>query len=99
MRIAIITVNLGKVGEPMIVDPVSEDEVFERLRTRLASRDLALHRGSLDGMKHDELGRFYTTRADSESIVDRHVDIERWARQEGALKPNEALVPSKGSVS
>jgi hypothetical protein len=90
--------SLEKLKEIMIVDPVSEDEVFERLRTRLASRGLALHRGSLDGMRHDEIGRFYTTDVDSESIVDRHVDIERWARQEGALRPNEAVVPSKGSV-
>jgi hypothetical protein len=82
----------------MIVDPVSEDAVFERLRAELSKEGIALHRGSLDGMAKDELGRFYTTAAGSETISDRHVDIERLARQKQVLRPNEAIVPSKGEV-
>jgi hypothetical protein len=82
----------------MIVDPVSEDEVFERLRTELSKEGIELRRGSLDGMAKDERGRFYTTVGGSEAVSDRHVDIERLARRKQVLRPNEAIVPSKGEV-
>jgi hypothetical protein len=82
----------------MIVDPVTEDEVFERLRAHLGRQGIALHRGSLDGMAKDDRGRFFTTVGASDGVSDRHVNIERLARQEGLLHPNEAIVPSKGEV-
>ena len=82
----------------MIVDPVTEDEVFERLRADLARQGVCLHRGPLDGMAHNETGRFYTTREGSDVIAERNVELDRWARRHGVLKPNEALVPSKGEV-
>ena len=80
----------------MIVDPVTEDEVFERLRAGLSSEGLVLHRGHLDGMAADVIGRFYLTKAGSPDIVENDVDIERRARAMDLLKPNEALVPAHG---
>jgi hypothetical protein len=80
----------------MIVDPVTEDEVFERLRASLEKDGIALRRGTLDGMSDDSRGRFYTTPSGSEEISERNVDLDRLARRQGVLKPNEALVPSKG---
>lgn len=78
----------------MIVDPITEDEVFARLRATLLQQGLVLQRGTLDGKSGDERGRFYTTRGDSAEVVDRRIDLDRWARQHAVLKPNEALVPS-----
>jgi hypothetical protein len=80
----------------MIVDPVTEDQVFERLRVRLEKDGVELRRGTLDGMKDDSRGRFYTTPIGSDEISDRKVDLDRLARAKGVLQPNEALVPSKG---
>ena len=80
----------------MIVDPVTEDEVFERLRPELESQGLTLHRGTLDGMADDKLGRFYITRSDSGEVVEADVELDRRARQAGVLKANEALVPAHG---
>ena len=81
----------------MIVDPINEDQVFDRLRNALAKTGIALRRGTLDGMAHDERGRFYTTREGSEEIAERHVDIERAARKLGVLLANEAMVPAHGA--
>ena len=80
----------------MIVDPVTEDEVFERLRPALSAQGLTLHRGTLDGMAGDTPGRFYITRGDSDEIVETDVELDRRAREAGVLKPNEALVPAHG---
>ena len=80
----------------MIVDPVTEDEVFERLRHELVAQGLTLHRGTLDGMADDKRGRFYITRSDSGEIVETDVELDRRARAAGVLKPNEALVPAHG---
>jgi hypothetical protein len=84
---------------PMIVDPVPEDEVFDRLRASLEKDGIALRRGTLDGMSDDPRGRFYTTPTGSEEVSEPRVDLDRMARQKGVLKPNEALVPSKGEVT
>jgi hypothetical protein len=80
----------------MIVDPITEDEVFERLRPVLTAQGVTLHRGPLDGMTRGEVGRFYTTRADAGQVVDSDLELEREARQVGVLRPNEAMVPSHG---
>jgi hypothetical protein len=47
-------------------------------------------------MAHDERGRFYTTRAETDEVLEPHVDLDRSARHAGVLKPNEALVPTIG---
>lgn len=83
----------------MIVDPVNEDEVFERLRAALLKHGLTLHRGTLDGAAHDELGRFFTTVGTHGPVQDRHVDLQRWARREHVLGVNEAFVPAHGEVT
>ena len=91
------TVHCGPAAKAeMINDPISEDEVFERLRADLATRGLALRRGTLDGMAADSRGRFFSTREGADEIVERDVDIERAARQRGLLEPNEAMVPAHG---
>jgi hypothetical protein len=81
----------------MIVDPITEDEVFERLRAALAGRGMTLHRGTMDGMSADKRGRFFITRNGSDEIAEQDVDIDRRARACGVLQPNEALVPAHGA--
>ncbi|HEY4066993.1 MAG TPA: hypothetical protein VGM74_08880 [Burkholderiaceae bacterium] len=81
----------------MIVDPIPEDEVFDRLRPVLRAQGLDLHRGPLDGMSRGEVGRFYTTKNGASGEVDeRDLDLERRARALGVLRVNEAMVPSHG---
>lgn len=81
----------------MIVDPITEDTLYERLRQALALQGLVLRRGTLDGMAHDRRGRFFITREGSEAVAEYDVDIERRARATGVLEPNEAVVPAHGT--
>lgn len=81
----------------MIVDPITEDELCERLHAPLATQGLALHRGTLDGMAHTTRGRFFITRLGSEEVAENDVNIEDRARRMGVLKDNEALVPAHGA--
>lgn len=83
----------------MIVDPITEDEVFERLRPVLSAQGMDLHRGPLDGMTTGEVGRFFTTRSGTEEVAESDLDLERRARQVGVLRPNEAMVPSHGATA
>jgi hypothetical protein len=82
----------------MIVDPIPEDSVFDRLKPLLSAQGVTLHRGPLDGMTRGAVGRFFTTRGDSGEVQDSDLDLERSARQLGALSANEAMVPSHGEV-
>jgi hypothetical protein len=80
----------------MIVDPVTEDEVFERVDTALQSQGLTLHKGVRDGTGYGDRGRFFTTVGESGAVRDRDIDLDKWARRLDVLKVNEAMVPSVG---
>jgi hypothetical protein len=77
----------------VIISPVPEPEVFERLRADLSEQGITLHRGSRSSGAFDDKGRYYATTADG-TVEERNIDLERLARDRGVLEPYETVACS-----
>lgn len=70
---------------------VSERALMRRINRRLVREGERLHACHPASRWHGDLGCFYMTRPDANSIIARHVGIEALAADLGALRPGEAL--------
>ena len=72
---------------------ISHAAMMARLRRALAKEEQAIHR-SRSGSIEAELGEFYVVHTRLNSVVAQHVDPESWAREIGAVKPFEIVLPA-----
>jgi hypothetical protein len=69
--------------------PVSERALTQRLQRKLSAQGLFLKASR--GKYSSELGRWYVIN-ERNTVEAKDIDLEQWAREEGALKPWEKLV-------
>jgi hypothetical protein len=70
--------------------PVSVRALVQRVNRKLAARGekLLATRSSRNRL---ELGDYYAVRLNGNSVVAKHVNLETWGRELGALKPWESV--------
>ncbi len=76
--------------------PVSERALIQRINRRLSKEDQMLCR-TRERWSSD-LGRYHTIDLSRNSLVAKHINLEKLGRETGALKPWERLVDEAGEV-
>lgn len=70
---------------------VSQQALVARLNRRLAKQGEALRRCRENTRDHVTLGDFYVIDVARNSVVSKHVDLQKLAKRLGALKAGEIL--------
>lgn len=70
---------------------VPELSVSYRVRRRLKAQGKNLRQCAKGSLRAEELGRWFIVDAATNSIIERHVDLEALARELGALRPSESV--------
>ncbi len=71
--------------------PVTELAVKRRINRRLAEKGECLRKCSSRSPWWNELGNYYITEMNTTRVIKRDVDLEALAREDGAMKPGEAI--------
>ncbi|MDO3620226.1 hypothetical protein Q3O98_03850 [Ralstonia pseudosolanacearum] len=71
--------------------PVSERAVLQRLNRALAKEGVTIRVCKETSRWFHGNGRYYAVDLNRNLITAQHVNIELWARDEGVLKPFEAM--------
>ena len=72
--------------------PVTERNLLRRLNRKLAKENLIVKTSPVNSRWYNENGRHYCVDERTNFIQSQHIDIEKWARDEGCLKPFECVV-------
>ena len=75
--------------------PVTVRAVTQRINRALRARGETL-KAARGVRARQDLGDYYTIQVDRNAVVDTHVDLERLARELGALAPYEQVVSDEG---
>ena len=70
--------------------PITEKTLVQRLKKHLANDGQVLKKSRGEKSK-TELGKYYTVATNGFTVL-RHIDLEKFARQEKVLSAHEALV-------
>ena len=65
-----------------------------RVRRRLKAQGKNLRQCSATSSKRPEFGRYFVIDVATNSVLEKHIDLEALARKLGALRSSESVAPS-----
>ena len=72
--------------------PLTERALFQRLKRHMEKHyNERLHKNRPDSRSFQFLGTYYTVDTYTNTIVKIQMDLEKWARDEKVMHPNEKL--------
>jgi hypothetical protein len=71
--------------------PVSERAILARINRKISVESRQIKKCRQDSNGFDHLGHYYEVNLHTNTVTDRHVDLERLAKSEGVLKDYETV--------